>query len=357
MVGLAISYIFSMKGKDVILIEKEKQFGTGVSSRNSEVIHAGVYYSKGSLKSQLCLRGKELLYEYCGKYSVNHNRIGKLFVAITDNHISRLEKINANAVENGLEDLIELDSRQLKKVEPSLIAKSALFSPSSGIIDTHGLMQSLMNLNVSYGTTFAAYSPVLGAEPNPHGWSVRVGGLEPTTVTSRTVVNTSGLYALELSKKIFPNRKFPKANPVKGAYLRYSGKSPLKQIIYPAFIPGLIEERVDATPDLSGSLRFGPSIEENTGIEDFTMPADLVKRFTPEIKKYLPNIDESKLHLDQAGIRPKIISNDKMINDFVFDWADETGWLDLWGIESPGLTASLAIGEHVYSMFHELNIL
>ena len=131
MVGLAISYIFSMKGKDVILIEKEKKYGTGVSSRNSEVIHAGVYYSKGSLKSKLCLRGKELLYEYCEKYSVNHNRIGKLFVAISDNHISRLEKINANAIDNGLEDLIELDSRQLKKVEPSLKAKSALFSPSS----------------------------------------------------------------------------------------------------------------------------------------------------------------------------------------------------------------------------------
>jgi len=346
-----------MKGKSVILIEKERQFGSGVSSRNSEVIHAGVYYRKGSLKGRLCLRGKELLYEFCTKYSVNHNRIGKLFVAISEEDITKLEKINNSALDNGLFDLIYLDSRQIKKLEPSVKAKSALFSPSSGIMDSHGFMQSLMKLNYSNGTTFAAFCPVIDAEPSSIGWSIRVGGQEPTTVTSRAVINSSGLYAIELSSQIFPNRIIPTANPVKGAYLRYSGKSPLKKIIYPAIIPGLEEERVDATPDLSESLRFGPSVEGLAGNEDYSMPNNLINRFTPEIKKYLPNIDESKLHFDQVGIRPKIIFPGINQQDFIFDWAEEAGWLDLWGIDSPGLTASLAIGEYVYSMFNELKIL
>ena len=344
-----------MRGKDVILVEKEKQFGTGVSSRSSEVIHAGIYYNKGSLKSQLCIRGKELLYEFCNEYSVEHKRIGKLFVAVSDNEISRLEIINTNAIENGVKDLIELDSKQLIKVEPLIRGKSALLSPSTGIIDSHGLMKSLMNLNESYGTTYAVLSNVIGAEPNNYGWSVRIGGIEPITITSRAIVNAAGLYSLELSKKVFPERKIPKANPVKGGYLRYSGKSPIKHIVYPAIIPGQIEERVDATPDLSGTLRFGPSVEETNGFEDFNLSSEIINRFIPSIKRYLPELDVSRLHLDQAGIRPKIIFDSDRNPDFIFDWADVDGWLDLWGIESPGLTSSLAIGEHVYNMFNDIN--
>jgi L-2-hydroxyglutarate oxidase LhgO len=356
-VGLAVSYTFSMKGKDVILIEKEKQFGTGVSSRNTEVIHAGVYYANGSLKNKLCLRGKELIYDFCKKNSVKHKRIGKLFVAIDENDVSKLELIIASAKNNGLKDLIELDSHQLQKAEPFVKGKSAILSPSSGIIDSHGFMQALMNLNISFGTTYAACSLVIGAEPISGGWCVKIGGVDPCTITSRVVVNATGLNALKLSSEIFPKRTIPKANPIKGAYLRYAGKSPIKHIIYPAIVPGIIEERVDATPDLSGSLRFGPSIEKTLGIEDFTTPTDLIERFTPKIKKYLPDIDESKLIIDQAGIRPKILSHGKNNEDFIFDWADDNGWLDLWGIESPGLTSSLAIGDHVYSMVDQLSIL
>ena len=352
-IGLAISYNLSMRGKKVILVEKEKQFGTGISSRSSEVIHAGIYYNKGSLKSRLCIRGKELLYEFCNKYSVRHDRIGKLFIAVSDDEISRLEIINKNAIENGLINLIELDSKQLKKIEPFIRGKSALLSPSTGIIDSHGLMQALMNLNDSYGTMYAVLSTVLGAERNNFGWSVKIGGVEPITITSRAIVNAAGLYSLELSKKIFPERSIPKANPVKGGYVRYSGKSPIKHIVYPAIIPGKIEERVDATPDLSGSLRFGPSVEKTNGFEDFSFSSEIINRFIPAIKRYLPDLDVSKLHLDQAGIRPKIIVDSERNPDFIIDWADDSGWLDLWGIESPGLTASLAIGEHVSNMFNE----
>tara|TARA_Y100000590_G_C15746831_1_gene1022427 strand:+ start:7383 stop:8513 length:1131 start_codon:yes stop_codon:yes gene_type:complete len=353
-VGLAISYYFSKNGKQVILLEKEEKFGSGVSSRNSEVIHAGIYYNKGSLKSKLCIRGKNLLYEYCEKNSVKYKRTGKLFVAVSSEDISRLEIINSYAIANGLNDLKQIDKRKLKLLEPRLKGKAALLSPSSGIIDSHGLMVSLFNQNDYNGTIFSVLSPVIDAEPNSFGWDVKVGGVEPTTIHTKSVVNAAGLYALEISKKIFPNRAIPKSNPVKGGYIRYSGKSPLSHIVYPAITPGKIEERVDATPDLSGSLRFGPSVEPFNGIDDFSLSTKIVDRFIPQIKKYLPDLDIEKLHLDQAGIRPKIeFTKGTEVTDFIFNWADEPGWLDLWGIESPGLTSSLAIGEYVYSLFEK----
>ena len=156
---------------------------------------------------------------------------------------------------------------------------------------------------------------------------------------------------------IFPKIETPKANPTKGSYLRYTGKSPVNHIIYPALKPGLIEERVDATPDLSGSLRFGPSIENTSEIDDFSNPPDLIERFAPIIQTYLPKIDKKKLIIDQTGIRPKILSKNSCYEDFLFEWAEYTGWLNLWGVDSPGLTSSIAIGEHVYNMFKANNIL
>ena len=354
-VGLAIAAKLAEKKYSVFLLEKESKFGTGISSRNSEVIHSGIYYKTGSLKASLCLRGKFLLYEYCKKYNVSHKKIGKIFLAVNSDEISRLESIQNQARLNGVEDLHELNQKELHRLEPELSGEGALFSPSSGIIDSHAFMKSILGVAESFGAVFVPVSPIENAERIPGGWKIHIGGKDPTSITCKTVINSAGLYAIELSKKIFPNRDVPRLYPTKGSYLRYSGRSPIKHIVYPAIIPGQIEERVDATPDLSGTLRFGPSVEETNGFEDFNLSSEIINRFIPSIKRYLPELDVSRLHLDQAGIRPKIIFDSDRNPDFIFDWADVDGWLDLWGIESPGLTSSLAIGEHVYNMFNDIN--
>jgi len=350
-IGLAITYKFAKEGHSVILLEKEGNYGTGVSSRSSEVIHAGVYYKKGSLKASLCVDGRKLLYQHCKKYQVNHKQIGKIFVAVDKSESSSLEKLKIQAEENNLTDLIYLNKSELKKMEPSLHGYLGLYSPSTGIIDSHGLMKTLLQLSNNYKVTFALFSPALNAEPINNGWLVNVGGREPISIISRMVVNSAGLDAIAISKSIFPNRDVPDSYPVKGGYLRLSGKSPFNHIIYPAMIPGQIEERVDATPDLMNSLRFGPSIEKINRVNDFNISEELIDRFYPSIRRYFPDVNKSKLHLDQAGIRPKIKIDGISNPDFTFSWAPNIGWLDLWGMESPALTASLAISNYTYDLF------
>lgn len=356
-IGLAVAERLSGKGHSVVLLEKEPQYGTGVSSRNTETIHAGIYYQQGSLKASLCLEGKRLLYEYCAKHNIRHKRIGKLFVAVTKEEISRLELTKSQAAKNGVDDIVELDRDALKRIEPEAEGVAALLSPSSGIIDSHAFMKSLFTLGASKGMIFAASSPVTGAESARGLWKVMVGGAEPQELKARVVVNAAGLYSIELSKKIFPKRAVPTLHPVKGSYLRYSGRSPLEHILYPAIVPGLIEERVDATPDLSGSLRFGPNIEVTNGLEDFSIDPKLADKMAKGIKRYLPRIDIEKLHPDCSGIRPKIYGAGEPVQDFRFEWAGEPGWLDLWGMESPGLTAALAIARHVDDIIGEKDIL
>jgi len=355
-IGLAAAYKISSEGLSVILLEKESRYGAGASSRNTETIHAGIYYQSGSLKAKLCLRGKSLLYEHCGKYKVGYRRIGKLFVAVTDKEIGRLEQTRAQALKNGLDDLAEIDETGLRRLEPQLKGKAALLSPSSGILDSHGFMESLFLLGKEQGAILAVSSPAVGAEAIEGGWKVKVGGEEPTSVSCRIVINSAGLYAIELSKKVFPGRESPLLYPTKGCYVRYSGASLVNHIIYPSIIPGVIEERVDATPDLAGSLRFGPNIEKVSGLEDFSLRPDIVEDMTGGIKRYLPDIDTSRLHPDCAGIRPKIYGAGDPVKDFQFEWAPGEGWLDLWGIESPGLTASLAIAEHIVGLIKERNL-
>ena len=201
-IGLAVSYKFASKGYSVFLLEKEKQFGTGVSSRSSEVIHAGVYYRTGSLKASLCLKGKDLLYYHCEKYNINHKKIGKLFIAVEENEITSLEKLKLQAENNGLMDLKYLNKSEIKKIEPSLNSCCALYSPSTGIIDSHGLMKSLFQLNENHDVTYASLSPVLNAEPIINGWKVMIGGIEPTSITTRMVINSAGLSAINISNII-----------------------------------------------------------------------------------------------------------------------------------------------------------
>jgi len=358
-IGLSIAYFFSKNGKKVILLEKEKNFGKGVSSRNTEVIHAGIYYAKESLKSKLCLRGKEMIYEFCKKYKISHKRIGKLFIAINKDEETYLDKINSQAQLNGLMDLKYLSKKELNILEPALKCEMAILSPSSGIIDSHGFMECLLRLSEDNGVIFSAQTPFLKAEFNSNYWKVYVGGKDPMLLSSKVVINAAGLSAIDISNQVVSNRNIPIADPVKGLYLRYSGKSPLKHIVYPALIPGKIKERADATPDLNESLRFGPSVEksQNDSIDDFSVNPNIRERFFPLIRKYLPNLDINKLHLDIAGIRPKIKKKSDNVPDFMFEWGTQPGWLDLWNIESPGLTASLAIGEHVLQKVKNNNLL
>ncbi len=352
-IGLAIANELSSQGNSVVLLEKEDRYGTGISSRNTETIHAGIYYQTGSLKATLCLDGKKLLYEHCKKHKVKFNRTGKIFVAVTDKEIPRLKQTIKQAEANGLTDLKMLDQQEMKKLEPEVSAVAGVLSPSSGIVDSHGLMKSLFNLGQASGVIFAASSPVLGAKPIKDGWQVKVGGPEPTEISSRLVINAAGLYATALSQNIFPDRAVPKFFPTKGSYVWLSGKSPVKHLIYPSIMPGMVEPRVDAAPDLNGELRFGPNVEETKNLEDFDLDPQLVEKMVAGIKRYLPNIDISRLNPDCAGIRPKLYGPGDPVQDFQFDWAKEPGWLDLWGMESPGLTASLAIAKHVAKMIKE----
>jgi len=358
-IGLSIAYFLSKNKKKVILIEKEKDFGKGVSSRNTEVIHAGIYYAKDSLKSRLCLSGKKKLYEFCKKYHISHKKIGKLFIATNKNEEVYLEKINSQALANGLMDLSHLSKKQIQIIEPALKCEMAILSPSSGIIDSHGLMDCLLRLSKDNGTIFSAQTPFLKAEYDSNCWKVYLGGKDPTELSCKVVINAAGLHAIDISNQVVSNQNIPIANPVKGLYLRYSGKSPLKHIVYPALLPGKIQERADATPDLNESLRFGPSVEksQNDSIDDFSVNPNIRERFFPLIRKYLPNIDINKLHLDIAGIRPKVKRKSETVPDFMFEWGTQPGWLDLWNIESPGLTASLAIGEHVLQKVKKNNLL
>ncbi len=351
-VGLAISQRLAKLGHDVLLLEKESTFGTGVSSRSSEIIHAGLYYAPGSLKAKLCREGRDLLYDYCIQNQINHTRTGKLFVAITVDEISQLSLILSRAKANGISDLIEVDKNQLKQLEPEVSGVAGILSPSSGIVDSHGLMTSLFNTGRSLGVNSMFDSPLEMAEPNSDGWILYIGGKEPRKLRSRVVINAAGLYSTKISQEVFPGRDVPSLYPMKGCYLRYSGHSPIKHIVCPAFLPGEITDRMDAVPDLRGGLRFGPTSEKAKSLDDFTVDPDLGKSFFQLIQRYLPTIDVSRLVPDIAGIRPRIFAVGQSPADYRFEWG--SNWLDLWGLESPALTSCLAIAEHVLKILETL---
>ena len=256
-------------------------------------------------------------------------------------------------------DLKYLKKNEVKNIEPAIECEMAVLSPSSGVVDSYGLMQCLLRLNEDNGALLSTSSPFIDAEYKNKFWKIYVGGVNKTEINTKVVINAAGLNAIKISNQIKSNKEIPFSNPVKGIYLRYSGKSPISHIVYPSLVPGKIEERVDATPDLNKSLRFGPSVEkeEITNTDDYSINSDIKKRFLPSIKKYLPGIDENRLTLDVVGIRPKIKKINNSIPDFIFEWGKDEGWLDLWNIESPGLTASLAIGEHIYNKVKNSNLI
>jgi len=356
-IGISLANYLISNGYSVILVEKEDNYGRGVSSRSSEVIHAGIYYHTGSLKASLCIRGRQLMYEYCQKKRIPHKKIGKLIIALDKNSIDRFDKINKQAEINGLKSLIYIDKKNIKKIEPELKCEAALFSPETGIVDSFKLMRSLINGARSKGVIFIAGTSVTDACPISNGWDIHVKGNENTILRSKITINAAGLYAIELSKKIFTDRVLPTLHPLKGNFIKYMGKSPVCHIIYPALIPGVIEERVDATPNLDNTLKFGPDVEKSKNLDDFSVSKDIVDKMIPSIIRYLPNIDTSLLYPDYSGIRPRIYDPMDSVKDFIFQWSTDGRWLDLWGMESPGLTACLAIAEYIKNDISERQIL
>lgn len=349
-IGLSIGYYLSKQKYNVVILEKKNKVGLVNSSRNTEVIHSGAYYQENTLKSKLSIRGKNLLYEFCEKHKIKYKKIGKIFLALDQSETSNLEKIYNQSIINGLNDLQFLNQKDLFLKESNLKSFAGLLSPSTGILNSYELITTLENLNTDNGVIISLNTSFNHAKYLKDSWEIFFTDLNSEEkINAKFIINSAGLNSVDIAKQIFPKMDLPKLNPIKGSYLRYSGKSPFNHIIYPSLTPGLLKERVDATPDISGSLRFGPTIEETLNLEDFDVPNNLIDRLYNQIKSYFPSIDKSKLTLDLSGIRPKIsILNDSNPDFIIKEY--EKQWFNLLGIESPGLTCCLSIGEYVELM-------
>ena len=355
-VGLAVARALALAGREVIVLEAEDAFGTGTSARNSEVIHAGIYYPTGSLRAQLCVRGKALLYDHCQRHHVPHQRCGKLIVATQAGELAALDKLHATAQANGVHDLQRLSAAEAQALEPALHCVGALLSPSTGIIDSHGLMLSLLGEAEAHGAMLALCSPVLGGRVTDEGIVLRVGGdvggESPMTLCARTVVNSASLQAPALARAIQgqPAQHIPQDHLAKGCYFTLPGRAPFSRLVYPA--PGQSSHLgVHLTLDLGGQARFGPSFEWVDTI-DYTVDPAGADGFYAEVRRYWPGLPDGVLQPGYAGIRPKITGPGEPAADFRIDGPalhGVPGLVNLFGIESPGLTSSLAIAERVVS--------
>ena len=348
-VGLACAAALAAAGREVLIIEAEARFGEGISSRNSEVIHAGLYYPSGSLKAKLCIRGKALLYRYCAERSVPHDRCGKLIVATTAAEVTRLQAIEDNARRCGVSELAHLEAAALAALEPALNGVAALHSTSTGIIDSHALMLALLGDAQSSGALLALRTPVIGGAADSAGLILELGGAEPCSVRARTVINAAGLGAVPLARGIrgFAHTSLPDARFAKGSYFVLQGKSPFSHLIYPLPEPGGLG--VHLTLDLAGQARFGPDVEWLTE-PDYHVSDAKIHAFEASIRRYWPGLGDGRLVAGYAGVRPKISGPNEAAADFRIDGPEAhgiPGWINLFGIESPGLTASLAIAEEV----------
>ena len=348
-VGLACAHSLARAGREVIVIERETAFGTVISARNSEVIHAGLYYPPGSLKTRLCVAGRDLLYAWCAAHGVNHARCGKLVVASTAAQMPALQAIAERARANGVDDLRLVDAAELAALEPALAAHGALLSPSTGIVDSHGLMLSLLGEAERHGAMLALGSPVLEGRAEADGIVLRISGEVATELKAKRVVNAAGLDAPALGRAIAAPAAVhaPQAHFARGVYFSYAGKAPFSRLIYPIPEPGGLG--VHLTLDLGGQAKFGPDVEW-IATPDYTVDPARVERFASAIRRWWPDLDAQRLQPGYAGVRPKIVGPGAPDADFRIDGPathGTPGLVHLYGIESPGLTAALAIGEHV----------
>ena len=345
-VGLAVARALALAGREVVILEAEDAIGTHTSSRNSEVIHAGIYYPQGSLKARACVEGRRLLYAYCEAHGVPFRRCGKLIVATSDAQHQELLSILAKAHANGVTDVVEIPATEAMRLEPALHCVAALHSPSTGIIDSHALMLAYLGDAEDAGAMLALRSPLSRVLASASGFEIRSG---ETRIRSRFLVNSAGIRAPSVAGLIegFPHERIPPEFYAKGNYYSLIGRPPFSRLVYPVPEPGGLG--VHVTLDLAGQARFGPDVE---WIErpDYTVDPRRAERFYAAIRRYWPALADGALAPGYAGIRPKISGPKETAADFLIQGPAEhgvPGLVNLFGIESPGLTASLALADHV----------
>jgi len=355
-VGLAVARAFARQGVQTLLLEREHTVGTGCSSRNSEVIHAGLYYASDSLKARLCVRGREALYAYCEAHGVPHRRCGKLLVATDESQRPQLERIHDQARRNGVADLTWLDARALSEQEPTLRAVAALSSPSTGIIDSHALMWSLWGDFEAHGGTLALRAEVQSVHRDGDRHVLHVGGVAPMELAARQVVNAAGMWAPALAGRVrgLAPAHVPEPRFAKGNYFSLSVAHPYTRLIYPMPDEGGLG--VHLTLDLAGRARFGPDVQwlapSAIDVLDYRVDEGRTAAFEAAVRRYWPDLPRGSLTPDYAGVRPKVIWQGQMAQDFLIEGPAAhglDGWVNLYGIESPGLTACLAIADEVLS--------
>jgi len=354
-VGLAVARELALAGREVIVLEAEDAIGTHTSSRNSEVIHAGLYYPKGSLKARYCVSGKQMLYRYCAERGVPHDNIGKIVVAVTEDETATLEGYVEKAAANGVADLRWLSREELRELEPAVECVAGFLSPSTGIVDSHALMLAYQGDAENAGAVAVFKSPIQSGAATAQGIVLDVGGDEPMTILCKTVVNCGGLFAQDVARAIrgVPAASIPPQYFAKAHYYTLSGKPPFRRLVYP--VASHAHLGVHVTVDLGGQVKFGPDVTWVEGV-DYSFDPAREPLFYEAIRKYYPGLRDGQLQPGYTGIRPKVSGPKDPAGDFIIRGpADHgiPGLVNLYGIESPGLTASLAIAGHVGALLRD----
>ncbi len=351
-VGLAVARALAQAGREVIVLESADTIGTGTSSRNSEVTHAGIYYAVDSLKARYCVAGKEMLYRYCAEHGVAHRRCGKIIVATSPDQVPAMHEIKQRAARCGVGDLEMLSAADAVSMEPALRCHAALYSPSTGIIDSHGLMLELQGDAEAAGAMLAFLSPVSGGVARGDGILLHVGGTVATDLLCRCVVNCAGLHATKVAGDIegMPGELVPKTYYTKGNYYSLTGRTPFSRLVYPAPTSEFLG--VHITIDIAGQARFGPDVEQSPTI-DYDVDPRRADGFYEAVRRYWPGLKDGALQPAYSGIRPRISAPGKPVPDFLIQGPRDhgvAGLVNLFGIESPGLTAAMPIAGHVAAL-------
>jgi L-2-hydroxyglutarate oxidase LhgO len=352
-VGLSIARSLAMAGREVLILEAENAIGTHTSARNSEVIHAGISYAAGSFKGRLCTEGKQRLYAYCEERGIGHQRIGKLIVATEDSEKDDLQKYLRWAADNGVTDLRPVSVEEAREMEPEVRCVAALHSPSTGVVDSHGLMLAYLGDAENHGAVLALQSKVESGKVTPDGIVLHVGGAEEMTILCKTVINAAGLHAQAVASSIegLAPQHVPPAFYAIGHYFTLARRSPFKRLVYPVGREGAL--RAHVTIDLGGQCKFGPDFQWIDSI-DYTFDESRAPQFYEAVRRYFPGLRDGDLQPGYTGIRPRLGGPGKSLHNNATDFLimgesqhGVAGLINLFGIESPGLTSSLAIGAYV----------
>lgn len=357
-VGLAVAREMALQGRETILLERELAFGTISSARNSEVIHAGIYYPRDSLKAKLCVEGNRLLYEYCRSHQVSTQPYGKLIVADDDTQLDDLQAILYKAQNNGVPEVKMIGGAEAMALEPQLKCVAAVLSSSTGIVDSHGYMLSLLGGFEDAGGIIACQSPLVSAKPIGEnakgGFELEIGGADGMHIQTKLLINCAGMSAPAVAQQIegLPKEQIPRAYFAKGNYFSLSGKSPFSHLIYPIPEPGGLG--VHLTLDMGGQAKFGPDVEwlaiDAEDQINYTVDSKRGEGFYAAVRRYWPNLKDGALQPDYSGVRAKIVPPNAPAGDFCFDGPQQhklQGLFNLYGFESPGLTSSLAIAKYL----------